>query len=336
MSFDDPMVVYSGKITSISPIPNADFLESVEVVCGLAGKWRGTIRKGQFGLGDCCSVFLPDAIVPKTPEFEFMEKYSWRVRMQKFRGVPSEVLIMPISPEIGVAEPGWNLKEFYPGAEKYYKPIPIALGGDILGDFPQFISKTDEPNFQSVPHIVEWMSGRMVYSSLKIDGSSGTFYYRSGHYGVCSRNIELVENDNNVFWSLSHRYGLREKMTEQNIDMALQGEVAGPGIQGNPLGLKYPELFLFNCFFINDGYKSIYILRAMADIWQIPTVEIIDLNVPFAFGFDDGLRAYAERKYSNGKWAEGVVIRTMEERRLPTGERASIKVINLNYKEVGN
>ena len=37
-------------------IPGADFIESLEVVCGPGGRWRGTAKKGDFALGDRCEV----------------------------------------------------------------------------------------------------------------------------------------------------------------------------------------------------------------------------------------------------------------------------------------
>jgi RNA ligase (TIGR02306 family) len=330
----DPMLVYSGKISAIYPIEKADFLESAEVICGMAGKWRGTVKKGEYKIGDIAAVFLPDTIVPHTLEFEFMEKYNWRVRAQRFRGAPSEVVIMPCGQAF---LPGVDLSVFFPGVEKYYKPIPIALSGEIYGDFPQFIPKTDEPNFQSVPHMVEWFKGKRFYSTIKVDGSSGTFYYRNGHFGVCSRNIELKESEHNVFWSLARKHDLEKILGKMINPTSIQGEVAGPGIQGNPLGLKEPSLFIFNGFDIQEGYWNVSFLCNWCESFGLPMVNFVDYNGEFNFPDDETLRHYAERKYPNGKQAEGVVIRTMDEtRRLPTGERASFKILNLLYKECGD
>ena len=89
-------MAWTGKIQRLSPIPNADFIVRAVVDCGLGGRWVGVVRKED--IADWFTpvvVFLPDAVVPETPELAFMEKNNWRVRPMRLRGCPSEVLIMP-------------------------------------------------------------------------------------------------------------------------------------------------------------------------------------------------------------------------------------------------
>lgn len=87
--------VYIGKVAQVLPIPDADKIEAVVVVCGSGGRWCSVVQKGQMNIGDSCQVYLQDSLLPQTEEFAFMERYSYRVRMAKFRGMPSEALIMP-------------------------------------------------------------------------------------------------------------------------------------------------------------------------------------------------------------------------------------------------
>lgn len=321
-------LVYIGKVTNITPIEGADRIESLEVICGTGGKWRGTAQKEQFKVGDVCQVYLQDSLLPQAPEFSFMEKFHWRVRMMKFKGVPSEVLITPCTITAGIGDDITELA----GVTKYIKPIPANMAGIVYGSFPSFIPKTDEPNFQTVPEMVEAMRGKKFYSSVKVDGSSATIYNYKGHFGCCSRNLELKESESNIIWKIARKYDL-EKLLEGS-DIAFQFEVAGTGIQGNPLGLREPTPFLFNVFNITkQEHMGFYDIEVWAkDSNNFPMVEVIDEEKVFDFKTDENLRKYAEGKYANGKEREGVVIRPMIEERL-AGERLSFKVLNLNHKD---
>jgi RNA ligase (TIGR02306 family) len=270
-----------------------------------------------------------------------MEKHGYRVRMAKFRGMPSEALIMPQTID---GQVGDDVTE-QAGVAKYEKPIPTCLAGEVYGDFPRFIPKTDEPNFQSVPEMVEAIKGLLYYATVKIDGSSGTAYRYDGHFGVCSRNWELKETDGNAFWRC---------MTEpwRNIPegYAVQFEVAGPGIQGNPMGLKQILPFCFQVWNIREKrYLNFHEWQAACLQWGIPTVPVLFWGSSWSMDFsDDALRSYAEGTYPNGQQREGIVFRPIIERWMPaiTGlndhcsvgissvnRRLSFKVINLLYRE---
>lgn len=325
----DNGLVYIGQVSNITPIEGADRIESLEVVCGIGGKWRGTAQKGQLKIGDKCQVYLQDSLLPQTPDFSFMEKYNYRVRMMKFKGVPSEVLIALCTTHGCVGE---DITELV-GVTRYIKPIPANMSGIVYGSFPVFIPKTDELNFQIVPEIIAAMRGLKFYSSVKIDGSSATIYNNCDHFGCCSRNLELKESDSNLIWRVAKEYDLQKKLSGFNV--ALQFEIAGPGIQKNRLGLQKSTPFLFNVFDID---KKEYLSFNDVELWaknsnNFPMVQIIDKNEIFDFKSDDELRKYAEGTYDNGQQREGVVIRSMIERKLDTGERFSFKVLNLNYKD---
>lgn len=322
-------LVWVGKVLEVSPIDGADRIESLEVMCGKGGKWRGTAQKGQFQPRDLCRVYLQDSILPPTSEFDFMEKHHRRVRMMRFKGVPSEVLIMPVPPcfesEIGQDITDWAK------VEKYEKPIPANMKGETLGSFPSFIPKTDEQHFQDVPRIVEWMQGKKFYSTVKVDGTSCTIFEHEGQFGCCSRNLMKKDTPENAIWQIAREYRLHEVL--QGTGLALQFELAGPGIQKNPMGLKKPTPFLFNVYDIEERfYWSLDNIVDVLDSLSLPMVEVIDRDKVFDFPDSESLRVYAEGTYHNGRQREGVVIRPVEESVL-YGERVSFKVINLRYKE---
>ena len=321
--------VFIGKVIEINAIEGADRIESLTVVCGQGGKWRGTAQKGQFQMGDLCEVYLQDSLLPAIERFAFMEKYHCRVRMMKFKGVPSEVLIMPLTsipPSGDIIGMDITLVK---NVTKYYKPIPASLEGVVYGNFPSFIPKTDEPNFQGVSYMVEALRGKPFYSTVKVDGSSGTIY-RSGDYlGCCSRNMELKENVNNAIWKIAEKYNLKEKLFKE---YAIQFEMIGEGIQKNPLGIKGIEARLFNIYNIEQQkYEDIATVERFSLNSGMPMVDIIDKGKTFDFKSDDELRKYAEGLYPNGRQREGVVIRPMIEQTIRR-ERLSFKIINLGYK----
>ena len=141
-------LVYVGKIIAIDAIPNADQIVSATVVCGHGGKWKGVVRKAELGLNDLCEVYLPDALVPEDDvRMKFLAANNWRVKMRRFRGAPSEVVIMPLLNPKDEIWLGYDITEFR-GVTKYSKPVPAHLQGLAKGNFPGFIPKTDELNYQ--------------------------------------------------------------------------------------------------------------------------------------------------------------------------------------------
>ncbi len=321
-------LVYIGKVTEVIPIEGADRIESLKVICGSGGVWRGSAQKLQFPVGSQVQVYLQDSLLPHTDELSFMEKNHWRVRMLRLKGTPSEVLI---TAQTIAGDVGTDITELA-GVTKYEKPMPANMSGETLGWFPvNLIPKTDEPNFQTVPEMVSFMRGKLFYSTSKADGSSATVFKYQGHFGCCSRNLELRESPKNAVWQIARQYKLEEFVNEGT---SLQFECVGAGIQGNPMGLKGVEPRLFNIYDISGHqYLDGDSVRAFAELTKVPMVEIVDWNKPFEFQSDEELRKYAEGLYPNGHQREGVVIRPMVESRMDTGERVSMKIINLLYKE---
>jgi RNA ligase (TIGR02306 family) len=251
--------------------------------------------------------------------------------MMRLRGVPSEVLIMPLISGFMSYDIGSDITDIS-GVTKYVKQIPVNMSGLCYGSFPSFIPITDEELFQKVPDVVEMMVGNPFYSSVKVDGSSATVYQHEDHFGCCSRNIELKETEGNAIWSISKKYNLQEKLKYMNI--ALQFEIAGPGIQKNKLGLKEVTPFLFDIYSIEDRvYYGFDDFISMAASLDFPTVHMLESGNKFGMNNDDLLRKYAEGTYPNGQQREGVVIRTMEPEFTVKGNRTSFKVINLLYKD---
>ena len=248
------IIATTGRITEIADIKKADRLKLAVVDCGKSGVWHGVIPIDGFASGDLCEVYLPDAIVAPTERFEFMKKRNYRVSQARFRGARSECLIVKPTPEVlsFTSETGTDISSIV-GATKYDKPIPTTFG-DAAGNFPSFIPKTDELNIQSAQHLVDSLQGQPGYCSVKLDGTSGTAYTNQGHTGCCSRNWELKDTQNSMIWNVCREVGIidfldRCKGHRENI--ALQFEVYGPGVQGNPTGVPRVTCSIFNAYMID-------------------------------------------------------------------------------------
>lgn len=319
-------LAFIGRIIKINPIKDADKIVQAEVNCGSGGKWHGVVSK-DMRVNDYVEVYLPDAIVPETEQFEFMRKRKFRITMCKFKGVASEVLIMPNSNNKKYAEIGLDIGDEMQ-IVKFEKPIDSSIAGDVLGNFPGFIPKTDEPNFQIASHLVEALKGKRFYASVKADGSSGTMFKYKSEFGCCSRNLQLKDTPHNLIWLLARKYDILNKLPE---GFAIQFEMIGPNIQGNPMGFSEKDLRIFNLYDIhNHKYCGAKELEMFCVSNDLPMVDIV-LNDIFPVDVTNAsLQTLAKGNYQNGKPREGLVFRPIEEE-MVMGERLSFKVINLEY-----
>ena len=82
---------YAVKVTNITPINGADRVELAHV-----NGWQVMVKKGEYKIGDLAIYFEIDSKLPETEPFEFMAKYKYRVKTQKFikGSVLSQGLIM--------------------------------------------------------------------------------------------------------------------------------------------------------------------------------------------------------------------------------------------------
>jgi ATP-dependent RNA circularization protein (DNA/RNA ligase family) len=91
------------------------------------------------------------------------------------------------------------------------------------------------------------------YVTEKLDGTSSTFFYRDGEFGVCVRNFRMKFTDNNIFWDVAKSLNLEEKLNSLGKNIALQGEILGFKVQGNPYNLEDVKFYLYNVYFIDES-----------------------------------------------------------------------------------
>jgi RNA ligase (TIGR02306 family) len=254
------------KIDSIRPIPDADAIE-----CAVVGGWNVVVKKGEFKPGDLavyCEIdsWIPNEVAPfltkpgqEVKEFEGVK--GERLRTVKLRGQLSQGLLLPLSvltnygADLEVGDDVNSHLAAHLQILKYEAPIPAQLAGEVKGMFPGFIPKTDQERIQNLSsELAAWREeGDFWEVTEKLDGSSMTVYLFDGEFSVCSRNLELKPSDSNSLWKAAQQQALEDILRGYGESLALQGELIGEGIQGNPYKKKGQHFFLFDAYLINEG-----------------------------------------------------------------------------------
>lgn len=276
------------QCTELQSIPGADAIQ-VAVVDG----WTCVVKIGEVQLGLKGVYFEIDSFLPvDDPRFEFLRKSSlrkmgdvkgFRLRTIRLRGQLSQGLFLPLHlfPEVDPAEPvGTDLTERL-RVGKYEPPIPADLTGKVIGPFPGFIPKTDEERAQNLLEEFATWQGLSFVVTEKLDGTSFTAYQRNGHFGICSRNWELSDEDPNSYWKVATETQLQAKLGRQNL--AIQGEMIGEGIQKNMYKLRGQHLFVFHVFDIDQhrfySYEETLDFCRKNDLLMVPLISA-DFQLP--------------------------------------------------------
>lgn len=240
-------------ILDIQLIPGADAIE-----CATVDGWKVVVKKGEFQIGQLATYFEIDSWMPEhiapflcKDKREFSGVPGARLRTIKLRGQISQGLLLP-APE--AANDGDDLTEVL-GIQKWEAPISAQLSGIVRGNFPSFIPKTDQERVQNLRRdLADWADAGFEWEvTEKLDGSSMTAYLFQGDFGVCSRNLDLKDDDANSFWHTAKKCNLESLLRVAGRNLALQGELIGPGIQGNSYALAIHEFRLFDIYDIDAG-----------------------------------------------------------------------------------
>ena len=340
------------KIHTIIDHPNADTLS-----CAFVKAWPVVVKKGQFKENELIVFIQIDSIVPKENSyFSFMEKQHYRVWSAKFRKAPSQGLVCPLSILDGLV-PMQQASDLMPdvkypivyvgddvtellGITKYEKPLDVSMCGDAKGGFPtHLIPITDEDNLLNNPETLNEFMSEECYLTVKADGSSMTIIYENGEVRVCSRRLEQKEGTG--FWKIAEKYDLPTKLKTLKMNVAIQAEACGGKIQGNPLGLSEPSMFVFNIRDLTTGkWDGYYELVNFCSGLNIPPVQLV--CEPFIF--DDTWTIAKLQEIANKvtyttakgeiKKGEGVVLRPVKPKYSGIlGKLLSVKILNQEYKQ---
>jgi RNA ligase (TIGR02306 family) len=318
-------------IDAIRPIPDADAID-----CAVIEGWTVVIKKGEFAVGDRCVFFEIDAFLPlDDPRYGFLaasaitwnDRHGMRLRTLKLRGQISQGLVLPVAqfPEIdatALADAGLRQRDWAErlGVEKWEPVIPAGLSGEVEGPFPSYIPKTDQERIQNLPELFADNDDQAFEVTVKLDGSSMTVFHCDGASGVCGRNWQLRETPNNSLWRVVRDDRLLEALSALGRNVALQGEIIGEGIQGNPEKLRGQAFHVFDVLDIDRGaYFGMDERNAIIDALRalgatVRTVPLVEVTTLARFGGSIAqVLAYAEGPSLNpATTREGVVFKRLD------------------------
>jgi RNA ligase (TIGR02306 family) len=336
-------------VNAAEPIPNADAIEKIRIL-----GWWVVVKKGEFKPGDKVVYCEIDSLLPERAEFEFLRPSSYkpaitdgtgsvlqaagfRIKTIKLRGQVSQGICFPLSilPPGATADEDADVTELL--AVRKWEPPQTGTSGRTRGSFPGFLPKTDETRVQVLEKVIERHRGTKFFVTEKLDGTSFTAFVRGGEFGVCSRNMLLDTTDEtSALIRLAKRLDLEAKLralgAARGHEVAVQGEVIGPGVQQNKYGLKQIALRVFNVFDVS-GYRFFdhaHMLAAVAEMGldAVPLLGTVVLNhtIDELVALSEGLsvlNAKAQR--------EGIVLRPLVEVEDDYLGRLSFKAINPKF-----
>ncbi len=320
------MMSWIVNIDNVEKHPDADVLD----ICTVGG-WKCITKRGEFQKDQKAVYISIDSWVPHTlapflskgnEPREYNGVKGEKLRTLKLRGKISQGLLLPVSV---VVQDGVNGEEFpfiegsdvseILGIQKWEQPIDGKLSGEIKSSFPSFIPKTDQERVQNLKNqlAIFQVNNLLFEITEKLDGSSCTIYYYNGEIGVCSRNLELKEDKDNVFWFVAKKQKLIDILSSLKRNIALQGEVIGPKIQGNLYGVNEPMFFLYDIFDIDKGeylpMEERWNFSAENNIYHVP---VLGKNEPIVGNMDDIISSAAGYSILNIKaQREGVVYKSV-------------------------
>lgn len=252
------------RVAAVRPIAGADMIE-VALIDG----WEVVVKKGEVEAGALAVYFEIDALLPVEDRYEFLRASSFRkisdevsgfrLKTIKLRGQVSQGLVLPLAsfPELAGAQLGDDVTDALRVVKFEVPDDPetrARMTGKARGLFPSFIRKTDEERIQNLP---SYFAADSMYRdvefeiTIKLDGTSFTAYFRDGDTGVCSRNLNLVEEQGNLYWDVAKSLNILDRLRAYGRNLAIQGEIIGEGIQGNNERISGHELFVFSIYDID-------------------------------------------------------------------------------------
>jgi RNA ligase (TIGR02306 family) len=321
------------KVETIEAIAGADAIEAVKV-----GGWRVVVRKGEFAVGDHGVYFEIDSLLPEAdPRFAAFCARGVRdmlrddgttvrghvLRTVKLRGVVSQGLLMPVAALGLSALPLGTDVAAQLGIVKFEPPLPANGSGDQVGPFPTHIaSKTDAERVQNLSDVFVTLHAHPAgwVATEKVDGTSLTVARNEdGTASVASRNWLIAEGAN-LYWDAA-----RPLLDQLTPGMAVQAEIFGEGVQGNPLKVRGRRVAVFNLVRNREA-----IPRAQWPAWAL-ALAVPELNVTLPASVADAV-AQADgitSAIAPGQLAEGIVWQARDGAALPQLDgRHQFKVIS--------
>lgn len=319
------------EIDSWVPHDIAPFLSKNEprVYNGISGERLRTIRlRGQISQG----LVMPLEILKGKAPDEFLARPFYHMGED-------------VSAYLGVIK--WERPEV---EEKPYKDCTGTRSSVGKSPFPDDIMKTDQERVQNMTMVFNTVRrglelGATFEVTEKLDGTSCTFCLRdNGKFDVCSRNYKLHhDGGNSIYGEIAKRYDLKNRLRAYTFldkmkaflgldmliksatynglyNLAFQGEIVGPKIQGNKYKLDEIEFFVYDIFDVrNQKYLTPKQVRGICEVVglkHVPVLEkhanLCELSIETIVSLADGTTQIG----SNPKQQrEGLVFKRNTERR---------------------
>jgi RNA ligase (TIGR02306 family) len=346
--------LYPVFIKETNPPVAADRIE-VAKMRGLA--WNVMVLKGEYAVGDSAVFIEPDSQLDGEMEWvkthaSFLKdngRYIVRdKRMNKFvirfdlpeetkyiRLVSQGILFKPTvfaglidQNTTGLGEP---IAERI-GVSKYeLEEEQMFLKSN--GFPPDKAIKTDEPRIQNLWNAISRDFMHKPYNiTVKLDGSSITITSAEGKMVVASRNLIVAEDS--VFYQTALKMGF-DKIVVKYPSLTIQGELCGPKIQTNCLGLTEPTIYVFQVFdYVDRLYYNFENFVQFCQENNILTVEILETSSDFRYTSYNELIAKSAGVYpQSGKMREGIVVR-LNEMNIPKGEERGYEAGKYSFKVI--
>ena len=210
-----------------------------------------------------------------------------RIRVMKMAGYKSWGLVIPLNelpPRKRWYKKGEDVTDFL-GITKYepaedasptkkqsifnvlYKSVPILRPMLLLikwiirkfkhntyEDFPSnLIAKTDETSIQNTPNKLERYKNIEIYVTAKMEGQSATYFLdKHNELRCCSRNCMYLGYSDNNYCNYAKDNDVKDILLQlrqyYNLDLIIQGELVGPGIQKNIYKFDKLRMYVFNMY----------------------------------------------------------------------------------------
>lgn len=355
----------SKEIVEVKTHPNADKLDVLKV-----GEYQLVSGKGNYKTGDTVVIIPEKSIIPKnSPIYEEYEKYLTgpdkdRVKGIRLRGEFSEAITWPLdklsdaikvyfydldksTPAIDLervmtdlevvqdASIGEDISEFL-GIKKYEAPIPYNMKGEIEAfkgtlarkhDVYQYASYADE--IQGQVMITEKLHGSQINYFWYPDGTS-----QISSKGILKRDQAIKESDQNLYWQAARNSDLKgvaeiiSAIFRVDKQVQLIGEVI-PVQKGYTYGQTEKVVKLFEVLVDGKSIPFSQMVDPAVKLW-VPIIYIGDINEVDLAKLSKG----KEQVSGNEEHIkEGIVIKTVDDKKAEDGKRLVLKVINPKYKD---
>lgn len=275
------------RIKSVAPITGSTGLFTLQI-----DGWKTITDLPSFKAGDLCVYCEIDSFVPdRDTRFSSYKNFvlrnsratfdngmiGFRLVTGRFHNHLSQGLALPISefPEIiqEIAKIKAELSNVGIAESEHYGVIRNHDFSALLGikkygsdriqskaamykEHPSFIPRAVYERAQNIEDAIfkNYKNTRFEITT-KLDGESCTMYHYNGTVGVCSKDAEIDvsnANDKNAQILAATENNLLDALLMLGRNLALQGELIGPGIQYNREQLRDVAFYIYNIYDIDE------------------------------------------------------------------------------------